>query len=109
MKMMAMRMAWLAAGELTAAERGKLLWALGILLLIVVVGGVALMVFRRRLTEKESGNKSMDAGFSLSDLRAMRDRGEITAEEYERTRARVVARVKGRVEEPRDEAEDPPT
>ena len=104
-----MRMAWWTVAELTAEQRGKLLWALGILLLIVVVGCVALMVFRRRLTEQDSGDQSMNVGFSLADLREMRDRGEITAEEYERTRARVVARVKSRMAaEPGDKPEPPP-
>jgi hypothetical protein len=44
-----------------------------------------------------------DTGFSLSDLRAMRDRGEITPEEYEQTRARVIAKVKGRARQDEQE------
>lgn len=85
----------LPLGEaLTVQQRNTLLVALGILLLIVIAGGVMLMVLRRRLTAAKAAENSADGGFSLAELRKMRDRGEITPEEYERTRARVVTKVK---------------
>jgi hypothetical protein len=80
------------------ARNMMLLW-LGILLAVVILGFGALMLFRRRLTEQDAPQNE-NVGFSLSDLRAMRDRGEITSEEYEATRAKVVASVKRMVNEP---------
>ena len=95
-------------GELTPEQRVKALWALALLMVIVVIGGVALMVFRRHLTQADAADKSANVGFSLAELRAMRDRGEITAEEYELTRARVVAKVKARIDQPPPEKPDAP-
>jgi hypothetical protein len=87
------------AQTLSPQQRNAMLFWLGVLLVIVVIGFAVLMLFRRRLTEEQAPS-SQDVGFSLSDLRAMRDRGEITAEEYERTRAKVVANVKRMVDAP---------
>ena len=67
----------------------------GLLIVLIIIGGTVIMIIRRRLRDA-AANSAADAGFSLSDLRAMRDRGEITPEEYEQTRARVIAKVKGK-------------
>jgi len=69
-----------------------LLWG-AVLMAVVVVGGGAILVLRRHFRDT-SGEAGDNPGFSLSDLREMRDRGEITSEEYEQTRARVIAKVK---------------
>ena len=44
---------------------------------------------------------------SLSELRAMRDRGEITPEEYERTRTHVIAKVKASFDRPKKNKNGP--
>lgn len=74
-----------------------LIWG-GILIAVVLVASFFIMLLRRRLKDGSAASPP-DAGFSLSDLRAMRDRGEITPEEYEQTRANVIAKVKQRVAE----------
>ncbi len=79
-----------------------------ILILLIVVGGAVIMMIRRRLRDA-AANAGADAGFSLSDLRAMRDRGEITSDEYEQTRARVIAKVKGKTLTPQKAVPLPPT
>ncbi|HVT79315.1 MAG TPA: hypothetical protein VHM90_01550 [Phycisphaerae bacterium] len=66
-----------------------------VLTVVIIIGGGVIMMIRRRLRDAAS-NSAMDTGFSLSDLRAMRDRGEITIQEYEQTRERVIAKVKGK-------------
>jgi hypothetical protein len=76
-------------------EADVFMWG-GILIGVVVVGSVFIMLLRRRMNAGHSS--AQDAGFSLSDLRAMRDRGEITSDEYEQTRARVIAKVKSLAE-----------
>ncbi len=78
----------------SAEERNKILVALAILMGMVIVGGVAILLFRRRLHVPDDTDTSSNVGFSLSDLRTMRDQGEITSEEYEATRAKVIAKVK---------------
>ena len=64
------------------ASSDAIMW-LGILLGVVIVGFVALLYLRNKLKTYEDPNASSDTGFSLSDLRAMRDRGEMTPEEFE--------------------------
>jgi len=85
---------WKVLAQLSPADQWKVLIALGIMMVLVVVGGFGILMFRRRLWGEEEDDNSSDVGFSLSDLREMRDRGEITPEEYEITRARVIAKVK---------------
>jgi hypothetical protein len=80
--------------DLTPENRDKMLLALGILMVLVVVGGFGILMIRRRLNAQDDPASSESVGFSLSDLRAMRDRGEITPEEYEITKARVIDKVK---------------
>ncbi|HUO08515.1 MAG TPA: SHOCT domain-containing protein [Phycisphaerae bacterium] len=78
--------------DLTPENRTTLLEALAILLVLVVVGGFGIMMIRRRLNANDEPEAS--AGFSLAELREMRDRGEITSEEYEITKRRVIDKVK---------------
>jgi hypothetical protein len=85
------------SGPRKYGEADVFLWG-AILIGVVVVGSVVIMLLRRRMN---AGSSSVqEGGFSLSELRAMRDRGEITSEEYEQTRANVIAKVKKKVEEP---------
>ena len=83
-----------------------LMWG-AILIGIVFLGSIFIMLLRRRLKDPALPTGA-DAGFSLSDLREMRDRGEITPEEYEQTRARVIAKVKALVKEPPKPGPKPP-
>jgi|SRR6185295_7846088 len=59
------------------------LW-IGILIVVAILGGLIMMAVRRRILSKDSLD---DGTTSLMDqLRAMRDRGQISPEEYEATR-----------------------
>ena len=80
-----------------AAEVGSgffqyVLFLCAILAAVIIVGGVLAMFVRRwfRSTEPSSG-----IGFTLEDLRLMHDRGELTLEEFENARARMVRNVRG--------------
>lgn len=81
-----------AAGP--AADRlfGDLLPTLGVLVLIVLVGGGIAMGLRRRFQGRDADGS---VGFTLEDLRAMRARGEISEEEFERARGRMVGGMTG--------------
>src|ERR1041384_3409771 len=79
-----------------AVQSQTLYWCT-VILGVAIVGFLGIMIFKKFWRQKET--PGMDVGFSLSDLRAMRDRGEITPEEYEQTRAKVIANVKKKAEE----------
>lgn len=69
------------------------LWImLGVLIVVVVAMGIAMLVIRRRLLEKEgaAGQEGLMAG-----LREMRNRGEISPEEYDAARRTMAARAAG--------------
>ncbi|MGA1266659.1 MAG: SHOCT domain-containing protein [Phycisphaerales bacterium] len=76
-----------ASGDLFS----RLLPWIGGLLVLAVVGGVLMLWTRRMATG--SGGPIEPAGFGLDELQAMRDRGEITPEEHERARRRLVERM----------------
>ena len=64
---------------------------LGLLVLLVLIGGAVAILIRRRMAIDERPT----IGFTLGDLRAMRDRGEISEEEFEQARDRMVTAVRG--------------
>lgn len=83
---------------LTIAQQGRSqasfwLW-LFVLIVVTVLAGIAIVVIRRRLLESDATESS--PGTLMEDLRRMRDRGEITEEEYDRTRKAIAARAAGR-------------
>ncbi len=69
-----------------------MLW-LGVLLAAVLVGGFALLFFRRNILD--SGAPGASVGFDLRALREMRDRGEISESEYEAARAEIIGALSG--------------
>lgn len=100
----------MVAQELTEAQRvdaqHQSLVALVILLAVVLGGGLVIMLVRRKLYAPKGGSDT-EGGFSLSELRAMRDRGDITPAEYEATRAHVIAKVKAAADKPKTEKPPP--
>lgn len=64
----------------------------GVMIVLVMAAGIALYVVRGRLFGKD-GSKQLDHGGVLETMRAMRDRGEISEEEYRTTQAALVARA----------------
>lgn len=83
------------------------LWIwLGALVVATLVLGVILLAMRRRLLDSDDAEPG--AGSMLDDLRAMRDRGEISQAEYDHTRKTIAARAAGREPPPRpDESRSP--
>lgn len=68
--------------------RAILLW-LGILALLAVAGGVAIFLLRRAVRREPVA----PGGFTLADLKAMRDSGALSDQEFERARAAVIGRA----------------
>jgi uncharacterized membrane protein len=87
---------------------------ISVLLIIAVAGFALASLVRKRMNDamKETGVGS-PADFTLSDLRKMRAAGQITEEEFERAKGRIVAMTqaklikeaekKGELIEPTDE------
>lgn len=72
----------------------KVFALLGLVLFIALVGIVLIVYIQKRILSDRDDNDQ--GGTLFSDLRAMRDRGEITDDEFERTRAVVIAKTTGK-------------
>jgi uncharacterized membrane protein len=62
---------------------------------VIALAGFLLLVYVKKRVVGDFESKQ-DGGTLFSDLRAMRDRGEISDDEYERTRAVIIAKTTGR-------------
>ncbi|MFZ4723528.1 MAG: SHOCT domain-containing protein [Phycisphaerales bacterium] len=71
---------------------GRLLPWLGGLLVLAIVGGMVMLWTRRMAVGREKARPN--DGFGMDGLRGMLDRGEITPEEYDRARRKLVQRVR---------------
>ena len=85
----------MTGGSPVGAGEGLLLieilpW-LGLLVLLILVGGAVAVLLRRRMAI----DTGPTIGFTLGDLRAMRDKGEISEEEFEQAREKMVRAVRG--------------
>jgi hypothetical protein len=78
---------------LAARELGPYLIWLGVMMAAVTVAGVALLIFRASVLGK--GKAAAEAGI-LDSLRSMRERGEISQEEFDAARSAMVTRMAGR-------------
>jgi hypothetical protein len=74
-----------------------LLW-LGLALVALIIAGLVVAWLRRRVLGSQS--QRADAGL-FDELRAMRDRGEMSAEEYDTAKAAMVAKLSGKTAPPR--------
>ena len=61
---------------------------LGGLVVVAVIGGVIMFAARNYLTNKSSETTSL--GFTLADLRGLKERGEIDQTEYERLKSALM-------------------
>jgi hypothetical protein len=78
--------------------RQRVLILVGVLIAICLVGGAFILILRRRLFRKESDAAA--AGSLFEQLRGMRDRGEISPAEFEKTRQAMIRRIRGSTESP---------
>ena len=71
---------------------GRLLPWLAGLLGVALAGGVLMLWTRRMAVGRDARGRR--EGFELDDLRSLMERGEISAEEYDRARRRMVDRAR---------------
>lgn len=70
-----------------------LVWV-GVLLLVTILGGLAILWYRRRVLAREEAS-AQDAG-AMESLRKMRDSGRMTQEEFDAVRRAMIAKIKSR-------------
>ena len=63
---------------------------IGVMMGALALVTIAILAFRTRVLGKDSGG---DQGGMLDDLRAMRDRGEISPEEFDAAKAAMISRL----------------
>ena len=87
--------------------------ATGWVLLVLIAAVVLLMLglwMKKRLDHRGDMTSAPDVavgGFSVGELRRMRDAGEISDEEYERARERIVAGARRQMAKDTEAAGDP--
>lgn len=62
-----------------------------IIILITIIGGIVMMISRRKI---DAAGPSGPVGFTLADLKELRDRGELSEAEYDRARQDVIDRAR---------------
>jgi hypothetical protein len=67
---------------------GSVMVWVGVLFLVALAGGFAVLLLRRWLLDADSADHG--AGWDLRALRHMRDRGEISEEEFQLARSRII-------------------
>ena len=70
---------------------GDMIPWLGLLVLIVLLGGGLAILIRRRIT---SNSGSAKIGYTLEDLRQLRDAGELSQEEFDLARQAMIKGVR---------------
>ncbi len=83
----------MAIGPGQTSGLGESLAMLGVLLAIVIVLGLVVLYVRGRTLR---GSRDDGAAGLFDDLRKMRNRGEITEEDYQATKRSIVQRLAGR-------------
>jgi len=80
------------SGGTNEAALEAILWV-GVLIALALALGIAVMVVRKRVFSDD--REQADGAGLVTSLRAARDRGEISQEEYEHTLQRIRGRLKG--------------
>jgi len=91
-------MVTLAQGRSGAPTGDVLLWV-GVLIVLVMAATIVIVYMRKRLLGAES---EPDAGSFLDELRAARNRGEITPEEFDAARLKMIEKLRGSGPSPAD-------
>lgn len=92
------------AAALTEQQKdlvNALLMLLGTSLALMLAGYLAYQWLRRRQKQGDAPPQ----GFGLAELRQMRDRAQITPQEYERARSKMLSRLRARAEPDRSRAD----
>ena len=97
----------LATPDGASAVIRSVFWVLLTIVVTVVLILLALAIKKRFSGGGEPGPGPIGGGFTVGDLRRMRDNGEISDDEFERARERIVAGAKRRLAEEAERAGNP--
>ncbi len=78
----------------SSSGTGQVLLWVAVLIGAVIAASVIVLILRRKLLSPDTAAE--DTGSIMESLRAMRDRGEISQDEYDRTRQAMIARAAGK-------------
>ncbi len=95
-------MARLTALTLIASTRdpSRILFWCGILLAAAIALALTALAIRKKLNQPDV--PTIATGFTLADFRDMHERGDLTQEEFERARARIIASQRISHDDPQD-------
>jgi hypothetical protein len=92
---------------LTDQQTDILFWCGVLILVILVFVGLAVLIRRRFVSDVPEADV-IGMGFSLADLRAMHERGELSDEEFDYAKRKLIARTRQAVsDEEADQRPDP--
>jgi hypothetical protein len=72
--------------------RGRVVIAVGALIAVCLIAGAAILIARRKLLAPD--NSASDQGSLLEQLRAMRDRGEMSQAEFDQAKQSMHAKLR---------------
>ncbi len=83
----------LLARGLTPGAAGRVMFWCAMLLIMALLMGLAAYIIRKRMT-REGDAPSLPMGFSLSDLRQLHAQGQLSDEEFEHAKRKMVAKTR---------------
>src|SRR4051794_29363888 len=89
-----MVIAILAADEMTPEQYRQIIVASLVVIVLIVAAFVVVAQVRRRLRQEDASSPSGGTGFTLSDLRQLHKSGQMSDEEFERAKAKIVEAAK---------------
>jgi hypothetical protein len=83
-----------ATKEVTAEDYQRIIVGSLVVVGLIVVAFVLVTLVRRRLKQGDDSTSSGGTGFTLSDLRQLHKSGQMSDEEFERAKAKIVEAAK---------------
>ena len=80
----------IAADEMTPEQYRQIIVGSLLVIGLIIVAFVLIAQFRRRLRQEDDSTSAGGTGFTLSDLRQLRKSGQMSDEEFERAKAKIV-------------------
>ena len=79
-----------ASDEMTPEQYRRIIVASLIIIVLIIAAFVIVTMVRRRLRAEDDLGSSGGIGFTLSDLRQLHKSGKMSAEEFERAKAKIL-------------------
>lgn len=93
---------WTTLAAISPEDTRWILISCAVLLLLIIVGGLGVWYYRKQVLFSDSSSQA--AVWTFDDLRRMRDRGELTEQEYQSLRAAMIGSYKSKPNQDRPDA-----